>query len=62
MVLQDQTWPWTEELDALSLLEAQDLVNFVPMLLSRTFVECYIAGINIIPCMIIFVVSNYIIR
>uniref|UniRef100_A0A1J3JW63 Zinc-metallopeptidase, peroxisomal n=2 Tax=Noccaea caerulescens TaxID=107243 RepID=A0A1J3JW63_NOCCA len=44
MVLQDQTWPWTEELDALSLLEAQDLVNFVPMLLSRTFVECYTAG------------------
>ncbi|ESQ44327.1 hypothetical protein EUTSA_v10005770mg [Eutrema salsugineum] len=44
MVLQDHTWPWTEELDALSHLEAQDLVNFVPMLLSRTFVECYIAG------------------
>ncbi|KAG7561204.1 Metalloenzyme LuxS/M16 peptidase-like [Arabidopsis thaliana x Arabidopsis arenosa] len=44
MVLQDHTWPWTEELDALSHLEAEDLMNFVPMLLSRTFVECYIAG------------------
>ncbi|KAG2325587.1 hypothetical protein Bca52824_008315 [Brassica carinata] len=44
MVLQDQTWPWTEKLDALTHLEAEDLVNFVPMLLSRTFVECYIAG------------------
>ncbi|CAH2063828.1 unnamed protein product [Thlaspi arvense] len=44
LVLHDQTWPWTEELDALSHLEAQDLTNFVPMLLSRTFVECYIAG------------------
>ncbi|KFK34996.1 hypothetical protein AALP_AA5G220700 [Arabis alpina] len=44
MVLQDNTWPWTEELDALSHLEAEDLANFVPMLLSRTFVECYIAG------------------
>jgi insulysin len=44
LVLQDQIWPWTEELDALSHLEAEDLANFVPMLLSRTFVECYIAG------------------
>ncbi|KAG5399741.1 hypothetical protein IGI04_014348 [Brassica rapa subsp. trilocularis] len=44
MVLQDRTWPWTEKLDALTHLEAEDLVNFVPMLLSRTFVECYIAG------------------
>ncbi|KAL1225571.1 Insulin-degrading enzyme-like 2 [Cardamine amara subsp. amara] len=44
MVLQDNSWPWTEHLDALSYLEAEDLANFVPMLLSRTFVECYIAG------------------
>ncbi|CAN6804035.1 unnamed protein product [Brassica oleracea] len=44
MVLQDRTWPWTEKLDALTHLEAEDLVNFVPMLLSRTFVECYISG------------------
>ncbi|KAJ4904867.1 Insulinase (Peptidase family M16) family protein [Raphanus sativus] len=44
MVLQDRTWPWTEKLDALTHLEAEDLVNFVPMMLSRTFVECYIAG------------------
>ncbi|KAL0714663.1 hypothetical protein Bca4012_021642 [Brassica carinata] len=44
MVLQDNTWPWTEELDALSQLEAEDLVSFVPLLLSRTFIECYIAG------------------
>ncbi|KAL1225285.1 Insulin-degrading enzyme-like 2 [Cardamine amara subsp. amara] len=44
LVLQDQIWPWTEELDALSHLEADDLAKFVPVLLSRTFVECYIAG------------------
>ncbi|CAH8384062.1 unnamed protein product [Eruca vesicaria subsp. sativa] len=44
MVLQVRTWPWTEKLDALTHLEPEDLVNFVPMLLSRTFVECYIAG------------------
>ncbi|KAJ0245875.1 Insulin-degrading enzyme-like 2 [Hirschfeldia incana] len=43
-VLQDHTWPWTEQQDAHTHLEAEDLVNFVPMLLSRTFVECYIAG------------------
>lgn len=48
LVLQDQTWPWTEELDALSHMEAEDLVNFVPMMLSRAFVECYVAGVNII--------------
>lgn len=47
MVLQDRTWPWTEQLDALTHLEAEDLVNFVPMLLSRTFVECYVAGTNL---------------
>ena len=47
MVLQDRTWPWTEKLDALTHLEADDLVNFVPMLLSRTFVECYISGTNL---------------
>ncbi|KAL0867024.1 hypothetical protein Bca101_046142 [Brassica carinata] len=44
MVLQDRSWPWTEKLEALTHLESEDLVNFVPMLLSRTFVECYIAG------------------
>ncbi|CAA7060592.1 unnamed protein product [Microthlaspi erraticum] len=44
LVLQDQAWPWTEELDALSHLEAQDLAKFVPVMLSRTFLECYIAG------------------
>ncbi|XP_010472492.1 PREDICTED: insulin-degrading enzyme-like 2 [Camelina sativa] len=44
MVLQNHSWPWTEELDALTYLEAEDLAKFVPMLLSRTFVECYIAG------------------
>ncbi|KAG7561203.1 Metalloenzyme LuxS/M16 peptidase-like [Arabidopsis thaliana x Arabidopsis arenosa] len=44
LVLQDHSWPWTEKLDALSCLKAEDLANFVPMLLSRTFVECYIAG------------------
>ncbi|KAL0720420.1 hypothetical protein Bca4012_035019 [Brassica carinata] len=44
LILQDQTWPWTEELEVLSHLEAEDVAKFVPMLLSRTLIECYIAG------------------
>ncbi|XP_010523876.1 PREDICTED: insulin-degrading enzyme-like 1, peroxisomal [Tarenaya hassleriana] len=44
LILQDQTWPWTEELDVLSHLEAGDVAKFVPLLLSRTFFECYVAG------------------
>lgn len=47
LILQDQTWPWTEELEVLSHLEAEDVAKFVPMLLSRTFIECYIAGTEI---------------
>ncbi|KAH9679020.1 Insulin-degrading enzyme-like 1 (peroxisomal) [Citrus sinensis] len=43
-VIKDQTWPWTEELEVLPHLEAEDLAKFVPMMLSRTFLECYIAG------------------
>ncbi|KAH9648277.1 Insulin-degrading enzyme-like 1 (peroxisomal) [Citrus sinensis] len=44
LILQDQTWPWMEELEVLPHLEAEDLAKFVPMMLSRTFLECYIAG------------------
>ncbi|KAL0805652.1 hypothetical protein Bca101_098143 [Brassica carinata] len=44
LVLQDQASPWTEAFDAVSHLEVEDLAKFVPMMLSRTFFECYIAG------------------
>lgn len=44
LILQDQTWPWNEELEALSHLEADNLANFYPLILSRTFIECYVAG------------------
>ncbi|KAK7244519.1 hypothetical protein RIF29_39342 [Crotalaria pallida] len=44
LILQDQTRPWMERLEVLPLLEAEDLDKFVPVLLSRTFFECYIAG------------------
>jgi insulysin len=33
-----------EELCILPHLEAEDLAKFVPVMLSRAFVECYIAG------------------
>ncbi|XP_010554834.1 PREDICTED: insulin-degrading enzyme-like 1, peroxisomal isoform X2 [Tarenaya hassleriana] len=44
LILQDRSWPWTEELDVISHLEAEDVTKFVPLLLSRTFLECYVAG------------------
>ncbi|CAF2059199.1 unnamed protein product [Brassica oleracea var. botrytis] len=46
LVLQDQASPWTEAFDAVSHLEVEDLAKFVPMMLSRTFFECYIAGVG----------------
>ncbi|KAK4404869.1 Insulin-degrading enzyme-like 1, peroxisomal [Sesamum angolense] len=48
LILQDQTWPWTDELEVLPHLEAENLVKFYPLMLSRTFLECYAAG-NIVP-------------
>ncbi|XP_054810331.1 insulin-degrading enzyme-like 1, peroxisomal isoform X2 [Prosopis cineraria] len=44
LILQDNTWPWIEGLEVLPLLQAEDLVKFVPVILSRTFLEFYIAG------------------
>ncbi|KAH8506557.1 hypothetical protein H0E87_013388 [Populus deltoides] len=44
LLLQDQTWPWMEQLDILPHLQAEDLAKFIPLMLSRAFLECYIAG------------------
>jgi insulysin len=44
LILQDRTWPWMEELEVLPHLEAEDLAKFAPVMLSRAFLECYIAG------------------
>lgn len=44
LILEDQTWPWVEQLEVLPGLQAEDLAKFVPVMLSRTFLECYIAG------------------
>ncbi|OMO71346.1 hypothetical protein CCACVL1_18285 [Corchorus capsularis] len=44
LILEDQTWPWMEQLEVLPRLNAEDLAKFAPMMLSRAFLECYIAG------------------
>ncbi|XP_027350190.1 insulin-degrading enzyme-like 1, peroxisomal isoform X3 [Abrus precatorius] len=44
LLLHDQTWPWIEQLELLPALQVEDLAKFVPAMLSRTFLECYIAG------------------
>ncbi|KAL5540423.1 hypothetical protein UlMin_044939 [Ulmus minor] len=44
LILEDHSWPWMESLEILPHLEADDLAKFVPLMLSRAFVECYISG------------------
>ncbi|KAL1555332.1 Insulin-degrading enzyme-like 1, peroxisomal [Salvia divinorum] len=44
LILQDQTWPWTEELEVLPHLEVEHLVQFYPLMISRIFLECFAAG------------------
>ncbi|KAF0917133.1 hypothetical protein E2562_016934 [Oryza meyeriana var. granulata] len=48
LILEDQRWPLVEKLEALSKLESDSLAKFLPHLLSKTFLECYIHG-NIEP-------------
>eukprot|EP00262_Sarcandra_glabra_P011671 TRINITY_DN2852_c0_g1_i1.p1 TRINITY_DN2852_c0_g1~~TRINITY_DN2852_c0_g1_i1.p1 ORF type:complete len:582 (+),score=98.14 TRINITY_DN2852_c0_g1_i1:31-1746(+) len=48
LILEDHSWPWTEELEVLPQLEADDLAKFSPYMLSKAFLECYMAG-NIEP-------------
>ena len=44
LIIRDQTWPWMDVLEVLPCLEAEDLAKFVSMMLSRAFLECYVAG------------------
>ncbi|KAK9671052.1 hypothetical protein RND81_12G003500 [Saponaria officinalis] len=44
LILQDHSWPWMELLDVLPLLEADALSKFIPLMLSKAFLECYAAG------------------
>ncbi|XP_027173637.1 insulin-degrading enzyme-like 1, peroxisomal [Coffea eugenioides] len=48
LILHDQALPWTEQLEVLPHLQVDNLLKFYPQMLSRTFLECYIAG-NIEP-------------
>ena len=48
LILEEQTWPWDEELAALSNLEARNLEDFLPRMLAKTFIECYFAGLSIL--------------
>ncbi|KAG2548394.1 hypothetical protein PVAP13_9KG183300 [Panicum virgatum] len=48
LILKDKNWPAAEKLEALSLLESDFFAKFVPHLLSKTFLECYVQG-NIEP-------------
>ncbi|TMX00209.1 hypothetical protein EJD97_001196 [Solanum chilense] len=44
LILREHSWSWNDECEALTNLEIDDLVKFYPLLLSRTFLECYVAG------------------
>ena len=44
LILHHHMWSWTEKLGILPHLEAKDLAEFVPVMLSKAFLECYIAG------------------
>ncbi|KAG8078140.1 hypothetical protein GUJ93_ZPchr0007g4925 [Zizania palustris] len=48
LILEDKKWPLVEKLEALSKLESDSFAKFIPHLLSKTFLECYIHG-NIKP-------------
>ncbi|CAO2178017.1 unnamed protein product [Urochloa humidicola] len=48
LILEDKKWPRAEKLEALLKLESDTLAKFLPNLLSKTFLECYIQG-NIEP-------------
>lgn len=44
LILQDSSWPWMEQLEVLPSLDSDALSKFVPLMLSKAFVECYVAG------------------
>ncbi|XP_027100971.2 insulin-degrading enzyme-like 1, peroxisomal [Coffea arabica] len=48
LILHDQALPWTEQLEVLPHLQVDNLLKFYLQMLSRTFLECYIAR-NIEP-------------
>ncbi|KAK9290443.1 hypothetical protein L1049_008613 [Liquidambar formosana] len=48
LILQDHAWPWMEHIEVLPHIESDDLAKFSSLMLSRAFLQCYMAG-NIEP-------------
>ena len=48
LIIEDQSWPWSEQLEVLPHLEADDLARFWPCMLSKAFLECYVAGLHVL--------------
>ncbi|VFQ78510.1 unnamed protein product [Cuscuta campestris] len=44
LTLEEKTWSWNHELEVLPSLDVDSLARFYPLLLSRTFLECYATG------------------
>lgn len=48
LIIEDQSWPLSEQLEVLLHLDAADLTKFWPCMLSKAFLECYVAGLHIL--------------
>lgn len=44
LILEEQAWSWTDQLNVLPSLAVEDLEKFKHRVLSKTFVECYFGG------------------
>ncbi|KAI4330509.1 hypothetical protein MLD38_028795 [Melastoma candidum] len=44
VMLQENSRPWVEQLEVLTHILSEDLSRFIPKMLSRAFLECYVAG------------------
>jgi insulysin len=53
LILGDKKWPVAEKLEALSKLESDYFAKFVPHLLSKTFLECYVQGLAFVPIIVL---------
>ncbi|OMO71324.1 hypothetical protein CCACVL1_18291, partial [Corchorus capsularis] len=44
ILFKDLKWPWKERSEVLPRLKVEHLVEFIPIMFSRAFLECFIAG------------------
>lgn len=44
LILGEQMWSWTDQLNVLPYLNVEDLEKFKRRMLSKTFLECYFGG------------------